>query len=75
MNNFCKQLFGKLPKRASYFIAYISETDHQLKFYDLADGKIKNPPNVDTNVFAVKNDALLCPVSEQTSRLMIAELP
>ena len=74
--------YWQITATGIYFIVNLSETEHQLKFYDFADGKIKNPPteikipsNLDTNVFAVSKNIFLFPVKEQASRLMVADLP
>lgn len=65
-----------------YFIAFAAGKNFELKFYDFADQQIKNasgsykiPSNLDTNVFTIHKNVLLCPVLEKFSRLMIADLP
>ena len=65
-----------------YFIAFVADKKFVMKFYDFADNQIKNssgsykiPSNLDTNIFTINETALLCPVLEKSSRLMIADLP
>ncbi len=65
-----------------YFISLVSDKNFKLKFYDFTDGQVKNtpgdykiPPNLDGNIIATDGNVLLCPVIEQTSRLILADLP
>ncbi|MEO6588854.1 MAG: hypothetical protein ABIP06_05950 [Pyrinomonadaceae bacterium] len=65
-----------------YFISSVSNKNFKLKLYDFTDGQVKNtsgdykiPSNLDGNIIATDGNVLLCSVIEQTSRLMLADLP
>ena len=72
----------QMTESGIYFIAFAEGKNFELKFYDFADSQIKNasgnykiPWNLDTNVFTIHENVLLCPVLEKSSRLLIADLP
>ena len=74
--------FWTVTETGIYFIAFAADKNFEMKFYDFADQQIKNasgsykiPSNLDTNVFTINKNVLLCPVLEKSSRLMIADLP
>lgn len=65
-----------------YFVASNADHNLKMKFYDFADGQIKDapadfqiPPNIYTNIIAINGKVLLCSVLEKSSRLMLADLP
>ena len=64
------------------FLEANSDQSFKAKFYDFANGKIKDapgdytiPPNLDGVQISTHNNNLLCTIIEKSSRLMLADLP
>jgi len=71
-----------MKKAGIYFLASSFDQSIKLKFYDFADGQIKDapgdykiPPNLYGTFITTDGKVLLCSVIEKSSRLMLADLP
>ncbi len=71
-----------MKKAGIYFLANSFDQSIKLKFYDFADGQIKDasgdykiPPNLYGTFITFDRNILLCSVMEKSSSLLLADLP
>ena len=74
--------FWTITEAGIYFIVPVSDQSFKMKFYDFADGQVKDAPgnykitsSLDGNIISTDGTVLLCTVLEKSSRLMLADLP
>lgn len=74
--------FWTITEAGIYFIVPVSDQSFKMKFYDFADGQVKDAPgdykipsNLDGTFITTDGNVLLCTVMEKASRLILANLP
>ncbi|MGI8786415.1 MAG: winged helix-turn-helix domain-containing protein [Pyrinomonadaceae bacterium] len=72
----------EMTRTGIYFIASADDENLQMKFYDFADGQVKDaladyqiPTNINRNMIATDGKVFLLTMLEKSSRLMLADLP
>ncbi len=72
----------EMTRAGIYFIASTADENYKMKFYDFADGRVKDapadykiPPNISINMITTDGNVFLFTMLEKPSRLMLADLP